>query len=233
MRCVAMLFLSAAVAVAEPPAKPAKADPAAEAKAEIRARVEKYLAAATPGVFYSEEKDTGKDGQIVRVFVVGTSTISGVLGDEEGAEIARERAEEAAKTEFVKWLGSKVTVRKTTTNEILLTKEGTDTGDGATTKESGKKVERRTKEFEETAGSVVRGLKVAAVHQDPKAKKYILVYRWEAKSAAGAAKVGENLNADPKKPDDTKPEAKKPDDKKPEPKKPNGTLPEKKVIIDD
>lgn len=218
MRYVALLLLAPAVVLADPP--PDKTgDPAADARAEVRARVEKYLAAGTSGVFYSEDRDT-KDGRIVRVFAVGVSPLSAVLGDEEGAEIARERAEESAKAQFVTWLGSKVTVRKTATSEILLTTEG----DGAAVKEAGKKVERRTKEFEETASSVVRGLKVAAVHQDVKNKKYVIVYRWDAKAVDGAAEVNEKLNS---------PDPKKPEDKKPDPKKPVIGLPDKKIVIDD
>lgn len=201
----ASLVVSAAVIGDEPAAKP---DPAAAAKAEVRARVEKYLAAATPGVFYSDEKDT-KDGQVERVFVVGVAAISTTLGVDEGLEIAKERAEESAKAEFVKWLGSTVTVRKTVNNEILLFKEGVEAAGGVNTKESGKKVERRTKEFEETASGVVRGFRVVATHQNGKDKKFVIVYRWEAKPT------------DPKA-----------GDKKPEPKKTGPTIPDKKTIID-
>src|SRR5438067_2209702 len=105
MRCATLLlFAVVGVAMADQPDKPRQADPAAEAKAEVRARIEKYLDAATAGVFYSEEKDTTKDGQIVRVFAVGVSPVSAVLGEGEGLEIAKERAEESAKAEFVKWL---------------------------------------------------------------------------------------------------------------------------------
>lgn len=221
-----LLILTLCVSVSDDP-KVKNPDPAAEAKAEVRARVEKYLETAEPGVFYNDEKDAKKSGEIVRLFVVGTSSISSVLGEDEGAEIARERAEEAAKTAFVTWLGSKVTVRKTTTNEILLTKEGAEGPDGTVAKEAGKRVERRTKEFEETASSVVKGLKVAAVHLDPKAKKYVVVYRWEAKSVVAIGKVNEKLNADGKS-GETKPGEKAGGDKK------SGLkLQEKKVIIDD
>lgn len=215
MRHVALLLLAPAVVLADPPPDK-KGDPAADARAEVRARIEKYLAAGTPGVFYSEANDT-KNGRIVRVFVVGTSPLSAVLGDQEGAEIARERAEESAKAQFVTWLGSKVAVRKTTTSEILLTTEG----DGTAVKEAGKAVERRTKEFEETASSVVRGLKVAAVHQDAKNKKYVAVYRWEAKAVDGAAGASDKLNAAPGKPSD------------PAPKKPVVGLPDKKIVVDE
>lgn len=191
------LIVSAAVVTADEPA--AKPDPAAAAKAEVRARVEKYLDAATPGVFYSDEKDT-KDGRVERAFVVGVSAISTALGADEGLEIAKERAEESAKAEFVKWLGSKVTVRKTVNNEILLVKEGVEAADGGvTTKEAGKRVERRTKEFEETASGVVRGLRVAATHQNGKEKKFVIVYRWESKAADSKANDKKSVPSVPDK----------------------------------
>ena len=150
----------------------ASADDAA--KAERKARIEKYIEAGQAGVFYKEETDV-KNGIITQAYIVGTATISSVLGDEEGLELAKEKAEESAKAEFVKWLGSSVTIRKNVKEEILLSKEGAD-GD---VKDVGKKVERRTKEFDETASGIVRGLKLVGVSQSGKEKKMILVYRWE------------------------------------------------------
>ena len=54
------------------------------------------------------------------MFVVGSSPISTTLGVEEGLEIAQERAEESAKSAFVKFLNGKVTVRKTVTSQEAL-----------------------------------------------------------------------------------------------------------------
>lgn len=181
------------------------------AKADLKARAEKYLQAASPGVFFSEEKDA-KDGRIERVFIVGVSAISTVLGAEEGLDIARERAEESAKTEFVKWLGSKVSVRKSVTNETLLTIEGEESDAGAKTKEFGKRVERRTKEFEETASHLVRGFKPVASFQNGKEKKLVIVYRWDNGVTPAVAKP-----AEPKAPA----------------KKSVPLIPDRKVIIDE
>ena len=207
---LSVLCLAAVSRAEDPPAE--KPDPAAVLKAELKVRAEKYLDAGIPGVFTSDEKDL-KNGRIERAFVVGVSPISTVLGADEGLEIAKERAEESAKTEFVKWLGSKVTVRKTVKNETLLTKEGEEKSDGtANTKELGKRVERRTKEFEETASHLVSGMKVVAVHQMAKEKKLVIVYRWDAATAAAVGKIG---------------------DPKSDAKKPLGKIPDKKVIIDD
>ena len=201
MIVIVLSLLLISPAHSEEPKEPAKA-----AKEEMRARIAAYLENGKSGVFYSDEKDV-KDAKILRVFIVGTSTISTTLGAEEGLEIAEERAGESAKSEYVKWLGSKVAIRKTVKNEILLTKESTDGEKGGEGQESAKRVERRTKEFEETASHLVRGLRVVGVQQIAKEKKYIVVYRWD--SAPGVAI--------------------------PEPKKPMGgkLIQDKKVIIDD
>jgi hypothetical protein len=218
MRMIAFagLVLATTLMVSADEPKPDKAG-ADALKADLKARTEKYMELALPGVFLSDEKDV-KDGQVVRLFVVGISTISTTLGLEEGLEIAMERAEESAKTAFVTFLGSKVTVRKNVKNEILLCKDGEETADSGTTKDLGKKVERRTKEFEESATSIVRGLKVVAKDQIGKEKKLVVVYRWESKLADLAAGVGDKLNnpkIDPKKVD------------------PKKTIPDKKIVIDD
>lgn len=207
----------------------AYADDKADAKAEMKARVAAYIDAAKPGAYYSEEKDT-KDGEIIRVFVVGSSVISTTLGVEEGLEIAQERAEESAKAAFVNWLGSKVTIRKNVKNEIVMTKEGEENADGqGTSKEAAKRVERRTKEFEETASSMVKGLKVVGTDQIGKQKKYVVVYRLDVKSLGAIDKIGAKLNAKPGE------EAKKPAEKDAPEKKtaPGKEIPSKRIIIDD
>jgi len=167
---------------------------AQESKEDLKARINQYLEAGKTGVFYSETHDL-KDGSIVRLFAVGKATISNALGAEEGLELAQEKAEEAAKSAFVTFLNGKVAVRKSSNNEVILTKEGEE----GNVRESGKIVEKRTKEFEETAGSIVRGLKVVAVDQRTKEKVYIVVYRWEARAASAAKSVDDELNKPKKK----------------------------------
>ena len=164
-----ILFIALVTAVT---AGAASADDAA--KAERKARIEKYIEMGQSGVYYKEETDV-KNGVITQAYIVGTASISSVLGEAEGLELAKEKAEESAKSAFVKWLGSSVTVRKTVKEEILLTTEGAD----GELKESGKKVERRTKEFDETASAMVRGMKLVGTSQSGKEKKFIIVYRWE------------------------------------------------------
>lgn len=190
------------------------------AKAKQRERIEKYLATASPGVFFSEEEDT-KDGRIIRLYLVGTSTISTVLGASEGVEIAQEKTEEAAKAAFLKFLESKVTIRKTVTNEIILMKEGQENASGeGNTKETGKQVERRTKEYQETAQGIVRGIKAAG--HEIKDKSFVAVYKWEAKTAEQAKDIKDGKGPD-----------KKEETKSPPASDPSKKIIPKKVIIDD
>ena len=133
-------------------------------------------------MFFSETKDT-RGGQIVRLFAVGTAPIRTSLGAEDGLELARERAQESAREQLVRFLASKVTVRITARDEVVITKEGGEDGQ----KETGKKVERRTREVEETAAALIRGLRVAGARQAGSEKTYVVVYRWDAKTADAAA----------------------------------------------
>lgn len=161
---------------------PAAAARAARTKAELKARAEKYLTAGVAGVQVDAETDL-VDGRYVRMFVVGTATISTVLGAAEGLEIAKEKAEERAKAAYVKWLGSRVRVIRTSADEVLLLKEGEDGGAGR--KDQGKLVERSTKGYEETAAGLVRGLKLVAYEQKGAERTVIAVYRWDAPAAGG------------------------------------------------
>ena len=96
-------------------------------------------------------------------------------------------------------------------------------------REQGKKVEKRTKEFEETASSMVRGLKVVGMEQKANEKTYTTVYRWDAELNSAIGKIDNKLNkpVDPSERDGTKP-----DERKAKP-APNKTIPNKKIIVDD
>jgi len=210
----------------------AKKDEATAAKEAIRTYINGLLESGKSDVYFREEKDM-KDGQIVRLFVVGTSPISTTLGLEEGIEIAQERAEEAAKSAFIKFLGSKVTVKKTVNSQIIIMKEGEEGGGADNLKEQAKKVERRTKEFEETASNIVKGLKVAGSYQNAKDKKFVVVYRWEAKNVDAINAVNEKLNATKDKPPTKKDDAKEPAKGEAKKTEPSKVIPDKKIIIDD
>ncbi len=51
-----------------------------------------------------------------------------------------------------------------------------------------------TKEFEETASSLVRGLKVVGMEQKANEKIYTVVYRWDARSIVAVGKIDFKLN---------------------------------------
>jgi hypothetical protein len=200
---VVVLMVVAPTTRAEDQTKPAD---------DLRKRVEAYLDQALPGVFYSEEADV-RDGRIVRLFAIGTALLHDTLGREEGLDQARQCAQESARAELARFLASKVTVKVTAAEEVVLKKDGTDGG----LKESGKKVERRTREFEERATAVIRGLKVAGARQIGEEKRYVVVYRWDVAGIAGASDLRERMDG-------------KSDSRQVVPSKP---LVEKRVIVDD
>lgn len=158
---------------------------------DIQKRVESYLNQSLPGVFYSEEKDVS-GGRIVRLFAVGTAPIRQSLGEEDGLELAQQQAQIAARAELARFLASKVSVKMTARDEVVITKGGSDAE-----KESAKKTERRTQEYEETATAVLRGLKIAGAQQVAGSKRYVVVYRWELKGADAASEIGDRMDGKP------------------------------------
>lgn len=155
---------------------------------EIKRRVSGYLDQALPGVFYSEARDV-KEGRVIRLFAVGTAPIRSALGAEDGLELARSRAQEAAREELVRFLATRVTVRVTARDEVVVSKEGDPDG----VKETARKVERRTRETEESASAVIRGLRIAGARQVAGERLYVVVYRWDARAADAAEAVRERM----------------------------------------
>lgn len=153
-------------------------------------RIDRYLEQGLPGVFYSDEADV-RDGRIVRLFAVGTALVHDTLGREEGLDQARQRALESARAELARFLAGKVTVKVSSRDEVVLVKER---GDGGV-KETGRKVERRTREYEETATAVIRGLRMAGARQAAEEKRYVVVYRWDVAGVAGANELKDRMKA--------------------------------------
>ena len=183
--CVTLVLLAASpAAFAEPPPRTAADD--------LRKRVDGYLDQALPGVFYSDEADV-RDGRIIRLFAVGTALVHDTLGREEGLDQARRRAQEAARAELARFLATRVTVKVTARDEVVLARDGSD---GAV-KETGKTVERRTREFEERATAVIRGLRMAGARQAAEEKRYVVVYRWDVAGVAGATELKDRMAAGP------------------------------------
>jgi hypothetical protein len=183
--CLTLVLLAASPALfADPPPRSAGDD--------LRKRVDGYLDQALPGVFYSDHEDV-RDGRIVRLFAVGTAIVHDTLGREEGLDQARRRAQEAARAELARFLATRVTVKVTASDEVVLARDGSD---GAV-KETGRKVERRTREFEERATAVIRGLRMAGARQVAEEKRYVVVYRWDVAGVAGATELKDRMEGQP------------------------------------
>ena len=158
-----------------------------EKKADNSALYAKLVDAGN-GVYKVELDDKGR---VRSAIVVGQSRISTALGAEKGKEVARQRAELAAKGAFAKWLNEKVSVHQKSEDETILFLEGNQGNDANAVKESGKAVEKTTSSIESMATSMMRGFKVVHVEVKAEDKSYTLIYRWEAKTVAAAGKVGE------------------------------------------
>lgn len=130
-------------------------------------------------------------GRVESTIIVGQSRISTALGAEKGKEVARQRAELAAKGAFAKWLNEKVSVHQKSEDETILFLEGNQGNDADALRESGKAVEKTSSKIESMASSMMRGFKIVHVEVKAEDKSYTLIYRWEAKTAAAAGKVGE------------------------------------------
>ena len=95
-----------------------KKDASPAAKEDAGSTAEEMDAYYQQGPAVHVKKD-GK-GRLEKVIVVGRARISTVLGAAKGKEMARKKAAQNAKAEFVKWLGEKVEVREKSENEATL-----------------------------------------------------------------------------------------------------------------
>lgn len=163
-----------------------------KSKEELKARITQYIETGKNGVFYDPEKDV-KNGSIIRLFVVGTSTITTAIGVEEGLEAAHEAAEEGANSALLKFLENKVSISKNSKGELIINKEGEENGnDEGDSKTSMKKISKTSKDYKEAANSCVKGLKVAGV--DHKGKTLVAVYRLETSTLNSIDKLKKRLN---------------------------------------
>src|SRR5262249_11545353 len=101
------------------------------------------VAAGGPGVSNVVCDDKGR---IVSALIVGRSRISTVLGASRGKEVALQRASLVADAEFVKWLGSKVSVHESDRSEATLFLQGAESNDADALSESGKSLEKTSAE---------------------------------------------------------------------------------------
>jgi hypothetical protein len=121
---------------------PASADEKKEGSEPKAGSVEEQmdnLVKQGPGVHNIKKDDKGRVQSLV---VVGQSRLSTVLGASKGKELARKKASQSAKAEFVKWLGDKVEVRESQDNEATLFVQGDEGNDKNALSEAGKAIEK-------------------------------------------------------------------------------------------
>lgn len=155
-------------------------------------------------------------GLITSCVVVGQARISTALGKAKGLELARDKANIVCSAEFVKWLKEEVRVYQFNDEETVILLEGNEKGDADSLKESGKAVEKSSKQMESVSSGLVRGLHLLHKKVDASGKTYTVIRGWKADTADGTKKLAISLASD-------KPEAK--DDKS---KPPSGEDKEKK-----
>ncbi len=165
-------------------------------KAEKAPSVEEAMAKIAelgPGV-HSVIKD--KKGRIKSCVVVGQATISTVLGKAKGIEIARDKANLACSTEFVKWLKEEVSVVQSNDDQSVILIEGEEGGDDEYIKSFGKSVEANSKKMTSIAAGLTRGMQVLHKILDGDGKTYTVVKGWKADTAEGVKKVAADLATD-------------------------------------
>jgi len=162
------------------------------------------IATLGPGV-HNIQKD--KKGRITACVVVGQARISTALGKAKGTENARDKANLACSTEFVKWLKEEVNVYQSNDEETVTLLEGSEEGEDESLKESAKSVEKSSKKMESVSKGLVRGLQVLHKEVDGDGKTYTVVKGWKADTADGVKKIAADLASD-------EPESKKSKNKK-------------------
>ena len=133
-----------------------------------------------PGVHAIKTDDKGR---ITSCVVVGQSRISTVLGKSKGLELARQKARLDANGQFTKWLGEKTSIHEKDSGETVLFLEGSEGNDKDAMSESGKSVEKTSKNIESTAQAQLRGMQMLHVDQNGAEKTITIVMGWDAKTA--------------------------------------------------
>ncbi len=170
-----------------------KKDASPAAKEDAGSTAEEMDAYVQQGPAVHVVKKDGK-GRLEKVIVVGQARISTVLGAAKGKEMARKKAAQNAKAEFVKWLGEKVEVRENSENEATLFLTGAEENGKDSLSEAGKAVEKSSDSYKSVAEGLVRGLTVlhTDVNAETEEKTCTLVYGWSAANAKAAKHTATN-----------------------------------------
>ena len=139
-----------------------------------------------PGV-HNIKKDS--KGRVQSLVVVGQARISTVLGAAKGKEMARKKAEQSAKAQFVKWVGDSVEVHENQDNEATLFVQGDQGNDKEALSEAGKAVEKSSDTYKSVSEGLVRGLQLLHSDLNAEDKEYTVVYGWSFGNAKAAKHV--------------------------------------------
>ena len=151
------------------------------------------LAALGPGVHHIL-KD--KEGNITSCMVVGQARISTVLGKAKGLEIARDKANLACSTEFIKWLKEEVTFFQSNEDETIFLMEGSEGDDDESLSETGKSIDKNSRKSGSISKGLVRGLQIIHKDVDSDGETYTVIKGWSARTAQGVKKVASDLASD-------------------------------------
>lgn len=201
MVVVAVVFGSFAVTVyaAEKKDRGTASEDRSSVKEEMDALVQ-----LGPGV-QNVKKDA--KGRVRTLVVVGQSRISTVLGAAKGKEIARKKAAQSARAEFVKWLNDKGEVRESQENETTLFLTGAEENDKEALSEAGKSVEKNGDSFKSVAEGLIRGLTLLHSDVNAEEKTCTVIYGWSAANAKAAKHTATNDPGIEDKPSTSEPKA--------------------------
>ena len=134
-----------------------------------------------------------KEGEIVKMVVVGAAKITTVLGAADGLQTARNEARLRAVGKFRQFLEEKVSVTETSETERTIRLQG----DGSDLAESGKKVSKNTEKYQSFSEGMVRGMQVLGyktVSLNDKEKMYVVVLGWSKELAAKTRGLANELD---------------------------------------
>jgi hypothetical protein len=190
LRAIVVLAVSVlALATSDAAEKTSRSGGAERGEADAVEEEMSALVKLGPGI-HRIKKD--KKGRVQTLIVVGQARISTVLGVAKGKEMARKKAAQSAKAEFVKWLTDKVEVRENTEEEDTLFLVGTEDNDKDALSEAGKSLDKRGDSYKAVAEGLVRGLTLLHADMNGDEKECTLVYGWSAANAKAAKHTATN-----------------------------------------
>jgi hypothetical protein len=186
-----VLACLAAPAAAQPAAAPAvESAPLGTSHPTLDKIIADYADSGVDGVV---DVVKNKDGEIVKMVVVGAAKISTVLGAADGLQNARNEARLRAVGKFRQFLEEKVSITETTETERVLKLEG----DGSTISESGKKISKNTEKYKTFSEGMVRGMQVLGfktVSLNDKERMFVIVMGWSKDLAAKTRALANDLD---------------------------------------